>query len=201
MDLASTISLVRLAQDGDQVALERLFARYYDRVRRIVRARLGGELRLEVESTDILQETFIAAIESFDRFELREEAGVISWLAAIAENRIRVHLRRIHAAKRDRRRQTALQSLRDSVTSGALQLEPAASITMPGSALVREEDHLRLEEALTSLKKEYRDVILERDYAGGSWDSVAGRIASPSADAARMLHARAIVELSAMMVD
>ena len=65
--LTRSVELVRRAQAGERPALERLFERYYDRVRRIVRARLGPELRLRVESVDILQETFTAAVGSFDR--------------------------------------------------------------------------------------------------------------------------------------
>ena len=40
-----TINLVHRAQNGDGEALDRLIGRYYERVRRIVRLRLGPRLR------------------------------------------------------------------------------------------------------------------------------------------------------------
>ena len=40
--LTRTLVLVQAAQAGDRQALERLFSRYQDRVRRIVRLRLMG---------------------------------------------------------------------------------------------------------------------------------------------------------------
>ena len=65
-----SVFLVRQAQDGDLEALGRLFERYYDRVRKIVRARLGRNLRAAVDSVDVMQDTFVAAVQAFDRFEM-----------------------------------------------------------------------------------------------------------------------------------
>src|SRR5262245_29002800 len=88
-DLDLTLQLVRRVQSGDRAALQPLFERYYDRVRRIARVRLGAGLRQRMDSGDIVQETFIAALSGFDRFELRDEASLLQWLAVLLENRIR----------------------------------------------------------------------------------------------------------------
>ena len=58
LDLTQSLDLVRSAQNGDGGALNLLFERYYERVRRVVRMRLGNKLRQEMDSGDILQETF-----------------------------------------------------------------------------------------------------------------------------------------------
>ena len=199
MGSVETVELVRRAQDGDHLALENVFVRCYDRVRRIVRMRLGDELRGELESADILQETFLAAVEDFERFELRDDAGIVHWLARIAENRIRVNVRRVRAQKRDRRREVALRRITDSISSGTLQLQVSDSVTLPDRAVEKEEERTRIELAISTLRPEYRDVILERDYVGGAWRDVADRIGSPSPEAARMLHARAMVELAGLL--
>ncbi len=60
-DPCHSVELVHLAQAGDQNALNELFDRYYERVRSIVRLRLGKKLRLATESGDILQDTFAVA--------------------------------------------------------------------------------------------------------------------------------------------
>ena len=88
-DLTTTFLLVRRAKGGEEEALGSLFARYYPRVSKIVRLRLGKTLLGVLDATDILQETFVAAIKAFKRFELRDEASVINWLSRIAERKIR----------------------------------------------------------------------------------------------------------------
>ena len=69
------LDLIRRAQAGEHEALELVFARYYAPVRAYVSRRLGPILRLEVESLDIMQETFLIAVEQFDRF-------LKAWIAA-----------------------------------------------------------------------------------------------------------------------
>ena len=88
VDLTVSLDLVRRAQGGDDQALNKLVERYYDRVRRIVRLRLGNNLRECVDSADILQNTFIAAVQSFQAFEMREEASLINWLSRLAQHQI-----------------------------------------------------------------------------------------------------------------
>ena len=64
LELTQSLDLVRSAQEGDSDALNLLFERYYERVRRVVRMRLGRKLRQEMDSGDILQETFMAAAKA-----------------------------------------------------------------------------------------------------------------------------------------
>ena len=130
---------------------------------------------------------------------MRDNATTIRWLTRIAENGIRVNIRRMRAQKRDRRRQAELRRIKDSISNGTLSLEPCDSAVLPGAALERGAERARVEKAISLLRPEYRDVILERDYAGGSWKTVAELIGSPSPAAARMLHARAMVELASRL--
>jgi DNA-directed RNA polymerase specialized sigma24 family protein len=55
-----TRELVVLAQQGHRTAADRLFSVYGDRVRRMVRLRMGDELRQRMESTDLVQEVLIS---------------------------------------------------------------------------------------------------------------------------------------------
>jgi hypothetical protein len=51
-----SLALFRRAQGGDGGALNELFERYYDRIYRIVRIRMGAKLRGVLESHDIVQQ-------------------------------------------------------------------------------------------------------------------------------------------------
>jgi len=192
--LGRTRELVDRAQHGDAEALERLLERYYERVRRIVRVRLGPRLRVRVESGDILQETFATAIARLDRFEMRDEGSFIHWLGKLAERQIHAAADHHGAHKRDARREVPLAGTGagDGEDAG---LDPAASGLLPQDLADRGERQALLERCLHELPEAYRELILLRDYAGASWEAVAEHAGRPSADAARMMHAKALVEL------
>ena len=192
-DLTLTLDLLRRAQHGEDAALQRLLERYYERVRRIVRLRLGGALRSRLESGDILQETFLAAVRNFSRFELRDEASFINWLAVLAENQIRDAADYHGAQKRAAAREVPLDF---TDRSGAIGIDPVASGLLPPGAAAQAEAIGRIESAIEALPPEYRELIILRDYAGASWDAIAEQTGRPSPDAARMMHAKAMVKLA-----
>ena len=198
-DNQDSLELVRRAQDGESVALNSLFGRYYGRVRRIVRARLGDGLRGRLDSEDIVQQTFVTAVLSFDRFEMRDEASLIHWLGKLAENEIRGAADHHGAMKRDQRREVAWRTVRDAMESGELELDPEGAEPQPSQEAVKREEVEAVEESLRALSSEYREVIFYRDYARASWAVVAESLGSPSPNAARMLYARALNEMRRLM--
>ena len=60
-----TQELVALAKEGDQSALNRLYTVYAERVRWMVRFRMGKELRSKLESMDLVQETSPFKVSNF----------------------------------------------------------------------------------------------------------------------------------------
>src|SRR5262245_8342130 len=158
--------------------------------------RLGHELRLSLDSGDILQETFIQATRAFPSFEPRDEASVINWLAKIAERQILAAADRHGAKKRDRRRELPLAGVATASADGAAAVEPPDTTRDPAQRVSDEEERERLEWAVHGLADEYRELIIHRDYLKEDWDRVAIETGRPSAAAARMMHARAMLELS-----
>jgi len=197
--LTVSLDLVRLAQDGDKAALNRLIDRYQDRVKRIVRMRLGRKLRDGVDSGDILQETFMAAVKSFDAFEMREESSLINWLSKLAERQIIAAADFHGAKKRDIKRNVPLSP--PSTADGTERIEPRFGFdeTHPLERMEKAESSKHLEQCLADLPEEYRELVILRDYTGASWEEVAKETGRPSAAAARMMHARALVELGKRM--
>ena len=57
-----TQELVILAKEGDDSALEQLCRVYGERVRRIIRLRMGGELRSKLDSMDLVQDALLSAV-------------------------------------------------------------------------------------------------------------------------------------------
>jgi len=195
--ITRSLELVQRAQGGDKEALNRLIQRYQDRVLRIVRLRLGARLRERVDSEDILQETFITAVRLLENFEMRDEASLIHWLARIAERQIIAAADYHGARKRDQGRALALTAGLGNTTASGLFF--AADTTQPLSRMQKTEEARIVEDCLARLPDEYRELILLRNYAGASWETVAEETGRPSPAAARMMHARAMLELGKLV--
>lgn len=192
---SSSIELVRRAKHGDDDALDRLFRRYYDRVRRIVKMRLGSKLKAKLEIEDILQDTFVTAVEAFDRFEMRDDASLINWLARLAEHKIIAAADYHSAKKRDSGREVRLHK-RTYDDSSAISQELADSIDGPSTLVEQSELKGIIEDCISELSRDYRELVLLRDYAGMTWEQIAIETHRPTPEAARMMHSRAMLELA-----
>lgn len=154
-----TQHLVTLAQTGDESALDRLCNVYGERVRRIIRLRMGKELRSKMESMDLVQDAFISALRSLESFTYKNEGDFLRWLSQIAENRLRDHVEKLHTNKRDIRKEIPLNNNRQSQDSFVRTPGPVASTT-PSMIMSRQEELDKLEKAIDKLKPEYREVIV-----------------------------------------
>jgi RNA polymerase sigma-70 factor (ECF subfamily) len=199
--ITRSLELVRRAQEGDRAALDRLIERHQARVLAIVRYRLGPRLRESVESGDILQETLLAAVKAFPSFEVRDEGSLIHWLAKLVERQIIAQADYHGAKKREAGRRVSLDRTRGNAgeLSNSVPLLHPDATTPPLEKLERTEERAAVERAMDELPAEYRELILLRNYAGASWESVAESTGRPSAAAARMMHARAMLELAKLL--
>jgi RNA polymerase sigma-70 factor (ECF subfamily) len=195
-DLTQTWDLVKKAQGGDGDSMNRLFARYYERVRRNVRARLGAQLRQQLETADILQPAFAKAFENFDRFEMRDEKSLLHWLAEYAQGQLHDAADKANAQKR---RAPAPPVRLDESHDGLVRMEVPAKDRSPSECAGAAEDQAAVEACLDELPEHYRRVIVLRDYDGLEWLEIA-RVMNKNTDSAvRELHRRAVLELAAKL--
>lgn len=193
VDLENTLTLVERFRGGDQAAANELFARYEERIRRIVRVRLGPGLRRWVESGDLVQETCRAALQSLPSASLGTEFDLLDYLARVATNRIRDMADHLHAKKRD------VQRLRD-IASGDDEAAQTAEYAVdsqqsPSQVASRRELRELLDDVLATLPETYREVVLLRDYQAAEWTEVARLLQTPSVHAAQQLHQRAWIKI------
>ena len=193
--IRKTQELVALAQEGDHGALDQLCRVYSERVQRMVRFRMGRELRGKLESMDLVQDAFVAAVKGLDKFEYRNEGDFLRWMAKIAENRIRDHMKHLHADKRDIRREVVLDERVPSAGDGPARVPEPIRMTTPSVIMGVSEELDRLENAMNLLKPEHRDVIVLTQIEGLSHKEIGDRL-NKSPDAVRMLLARAMAALS-----
>ncbi len=191
----NTQELVALAKDGDHSALNHLYRIYAERVRWMVRFRMNKELRSKLESMDIVQDTLIHALNGLDGFTYNNEGDFVRWLSKIAENELRGNLRKLHADKRDIRKNVRLNDNRQTTGSRFTGVPAPVNADTPSVILSKRDELARLEKAIDTLKPEYRQVIILTKIDGLSYNEMGKRLGK-SDEAIRKLVSRAMAELT-----
>ena len=189
-----TRHLVKLAQDGDESALNRLCNVYGARVLWIIRLRMGAELRSKLESIDVVQDVLMSALKDLPNFTYKTQGDFLRWLSRIAENRLRGYLQRLHANKRDIRKEVQLNDYRLSAEDSIVATLDAVATTTPSAIMSKREELDKLAKAIDALKPEYRQVIVLTKIEGLSYKEI-GKQLGKSSEAVRKLVSRALEEL------
>ncbi len=190
-----TQHLVVLAKDGDKSALNQLYRVYAERVRWMVRFRMGKELRSKLESMDLVQDTLIHALNGLGDFTYKNEGDFIRWLSTIAENVLRGNLKKLHAGKRDIRREVPLGRYGPTTDSRLVGNPGPIDATTPSVIMSKKEDIRKLEGAIDKLRPEYREVIMLAKIEELSYSQIGERLGK-STDAVGMLLSRAMLALT-----
>lgn len=183
--LETTFELLDLARAGDDGARERLYSRFLPVLQRWAHQQLPRGARDLTETDDLVQITLLRALRHVDRFESRGEGAFLGYLRHILLN-----------AARDEARRVSRHGTREDVDH---------ELADPGQSVVEQvlgrETIERYERGLGRLPEEQREAVilrLEMDY---SHAEIAAALGRSSADAARMLVARALVALAEAMRD
>jgi RNA polymerase sigma-70 factor (ECF subfamily) len=183
--------LLRRAQHGDPKAFDSLVQRSEQRIARMVRARMGKELRQSEDSADIVQTALAAAFRDLPAFESQGEGSFLRWLGTVVENKIRAHLRDLKRQCRDPARASTLSS---SVAEQQAAPDPSPSAAAAGREM---EDRYRV--ALEQLEPVDREVLLLHLELGWTHQEIADALEIASADAVRKRTARAVARLGRLM--
>ena len=135
-----TQELVVLAKGGDNSAQDRLCRIYGERVRRIVRLRMGTELRSKLDSMDLVQDALMCALRDLGDFTYENEGDFLHWLTKIAENRLRDNIDKLHADKRDIRKEIRLNNRRQTAVGAFEGNASPIKATTPSVIMSRKED-------------------------------------------------------------
>ena len=190
-----TQHLVAMVRGGDESALNQLCNVYGPRVHWIIRLRMGRELRSKLESMDLVQDTLIHALSGLDDFTYKNEGDFVRWLSTIAENVLRGNLKKLHAGKRDIRREVRLCGYGPSTGSRFVVNPGPIDATTPSVIMSRKEELEKLEKAIDQLKPEYKEVIILTKIERLSYKEISERLGK-SNDAVRKQISRAILALA-----
>src|SRR6516225_6257536 len=112
--------LLQQARAGDDAARGLLLELYRNYLRVMARSLITQPLRVRLDASDLVQETFLKADREFGRFLGRTEPELVSWLRAILVNTVANQVKYHRRQGRDYRRQEPLEVMLDR-SSAAVQ--------------------------------------------------------------------------------
>lgn len=195
--LGVSLELVRRGRQGDRLAIDALFRRYQGRIQRIARIRMGPRVRSFMESADLVQETFVVAERRLHDFEPHSHAAIIHWLACILQRQINDANDYATAERRDRANEVPIEASSSHSAPGTrARLEPEAPDSGPSALASQHELEEIYDACVQNLEGDQREVILLRDYAGGSWEFLREQLGRPTEEAVQQLYSRARSKLA-----
>jgi RNA polymerase sigma-70 factor (ECF subfamily) len=199
-DVPKTQELLERVRQGQPAAVDQLFARHREPVRRMIGLRLDPAIAPRVDASDIVQEVLLEANRRLAEY-LRDPAMPFHlWLRHIARDHlIDAHRRHRLARRRSVDRERSLRpALADSSSVELVGAFIDRELT-PATAAIRQEFAGRFEEALAGLADDDREVILMRHFEQLSNQEVAAALGLSDA-AASMRYLRALRRLRALLV-
>jgi RNA polymerase sigma-70 factor (ECF subfamily) len=192
--------LLRQAKAGDQQALAVLFARYGDRLRKLVRLRLDRRLAGRIDTSDVLQDAYLDVARRFPEYAASPTVPFYIWLRSLTGQRlVSLHRRHLGAEMRDAGREVSLyRGALPAASSASLAQQLLAGLTSPTQAAIREEMRLRLQEALNSMDPLDREVVVLRHFEELS-NVEAAEVLGIEPPAASKRYIRAIRRLKAIL--
>jgi RNA polymerase sigma-70 factor (ECF subfamily) len=176
----TTEALLLRIRQGDGAAQAEMVRRFLPALQRWARGRLPAWARDLADTDDLVQATFLRALANIDGFESAEPGSFLSYLRSILVNQVRDQVRRVA-------RRPFPTALPETLT---------ADEESPLESAIGRERLEAYERALARLSPVQREAVVLRIELDLSWEDVAQAIGSSSANAARMLVARALARLA-----
>jgi RNA polymerase sigma-70 factor, ECF subfamily len=132
--------------------------RYRHYLRLLARMQVVPALRGKVDPSDVVQTAMLRAHVNIRQYRGQSEPEWKAWLRTILANTIREEARKFRAAMRDHDREQSLEGMLQQ-SSARLEEFLAAGHSSPSQRASREEDVLRLAEALAALPHDQRTAV------------------------------------------
>ncbi len=150
--------------------------------------RLHWDKRLQgkLDASDLVQQTLLEAFQNRDQCQARDEAQIAAWLRRMLARNLLDAVRRFCQGKRDVARERSLEAdLEDS--SSRLQAWLADEQSSPSQRAVKEEELLRLTNAIAQLPQAQRDAVELHHFKELSLAELAKRLGRTEASVAGLL--------------
>ena len=177
---SSETTLVESLRRGDESAYEELLRTHSGRLLAVTRRLLGNE----EDARDAVQDAFLSAFRSIDRFDGQRALG--TWLHRIAVNAALTRLR-----TRRRHPEKPIEQLLPTFQEDGHQTRPVRDWPDPSAALQSDEARQAVRRHIDELPADYRNVLLLRDIEGMDTEETARMLGlTPGAVKTRLHRAR-----------
>ncbi|MEM1080051.1 MAG: RNA polymerase sigma factor [Pseudomonadota bacterium] len=183
--LESTATLLQRVANDDDAAREQLCRQFLPLMTRWAHGRLPNYARDLSDTQDLVQLALIKALDHVDQFDALREGAFLAYLRKIMLNNIRMEIRRV--TRRNKHGFADPEHEPD---------DPNASVV---SQVIGLDVLERYEDGLMSLTEKAREAVILRVEFGYSFAEIALATDTPSANSARMLVSRALVQLAEAM--
>lgn len=192
--------VIASVQAGDKESLGGLLQLYRHYLKVLATTQLDPRLRRRMSTSDLVQETMLAAHRDFAQFRGRSEAELLGWLRQILGHCLSHAVEKnLKAKKRDMRREVVIENAAKKLDDSMARLSNivADKSPSPSQVVAQRELAAELSDQLAKLKPRHRDVIVYRNLQGLSFDQIADHMGLKTG-AARMLWMRAIAKFKAV---
>jgi RNA polymerase sigma-70 factor (ECF subfamily) len=126
---------------------------------------IDPRLRSRFGLSDVIQNTLLEAYRDLERIRVLDDAGRKRWLRRMLLNNLLERIEYEEAGQRDARRE---QSLDAAAAESASRLRDwiTAEESTPSAKLIKEEERLRVLEALSQLPEREREALMLQQYHG-----------------------------------
>jgi RNA polymerase sigma-70 factor, ECF subfamily len=185
------------ARGGDPAALGRLLELYRNYLRLVARSSIGTTLRVKLEPSDLVQETFLKAQREFASFAGHGEHELVAWLRRILSRTLADQVKHHRRKGRDYQRQESLDLLLER-SAETLEHALASPSGSPSERASRREQAVLLADAVSRLPPDYREAFVSRTLEHVPFEEIAAKMGR-SVGAVRMLWTRALERLNRML--
>ncbi len=153
-------------EGGDERAMTELFTHHRERLRQMIRLRLDRRLQGRIDSSDVLQDTYLEVARRAREYVARPDVPPFIWLRYLTgQTLLALHRHHLKVHMRDAGQEV---SLRHRATPQANSVSLAemllGRLTSPSRAARRAEMQLKLQETLNAMEPFDREVLALRHF-------------------------------------
>ena len=166
-DLTSEpVVLRQRLRDNPQQSLAEEFARHRERLAKIVQFRMAPQLAKRIDFEDVLQESWLAAVQRIGHFIDNESYSMFVWLRLlVGQTLVDLHRHHLGVKMRDAGKEMSIgRSQFSTSASVSIAAQLLGSLTSPSQAVMRDEMGRRLEETIDNMEPIDRDVLVLRHF-------------------------------------
>ncbi len=163
---AQDLKLLARAGAGDAPAVEQLFARHRDRLKRMVRLRLDPRVQGRVDPSDVVQEAYLEASRKLAEYLREPRLPFFLWLRLVTGQKLcLVHRQHLGVQARAARREVSLhRGAYPAASSAALAAQLMGKLTTPSQAAMKAELRITIQEALNRMDELDREILALRHF-------------------------------------